>query len=110
MQTTQTARRYRVAGVDGWCNDRRQEYATAADADRACDEIKSGRHWVEVFSEKDGKWHLLTYSYAIFHDSGRDILIDIDGTGRWELWSSCANEHDARNMAKHYQEQHNPQR
>ena len=109
MQTKQAARRYRVAGVDDWCNDRGTEYSTAADADRACDEIKSGRHWVEVFNEKDGRWWLLHYNDAIFHDSGRDILIDIDGTGRWELFSSCANEHDARNMAKHYQEQHKPQ-
>ena len=110
MQTKQVARRYRVADVDGWCNDRQKEYATAADADRACDKIKSGRHWVEMFNENDGQWVLLHYANTIFHCSGRDILIDIDGTGRWELWISCANEHNARSMAKICQELHNPQR
>jgi hypothetical protein len=109
MQTKQTARRYRVAMANGFGIDLSEEYATAADADRASDEIKGGHHWVEVFNEKDGQWWLLHYDSAIFQDSGRDILIDIDGTGRWELFSTCANQHDARNMAKHYQEQHNPQ-
>ena len=110
MQTKQKSIRYRLAMPNVFGIDLSEEYATAADADRASDEIKGGYHWVEVFNERDGQWWLLHYDNAIFHDSGRDVLIDIDGTGRWELWSSCANEHDARNMAKHYQEQHNPQR
>lgn len=85
------------------------EYCTAADADRAADEVHSRhRHWTECFNEASGKWEVLTYTKATFHYSGRDVLIDIDNSGRFELFSSCANEVDARHMAKHYQQLHNP--
>jgi hypothetical protein len=102
-------RRYRIATRIGDQIRHSGNFVTVADADRSIDGMTSGKHWVEVWSELVEEWQVLTYANAIFHDSGRDILIDIDGTGRWELFSSCANEHDARNMAKHYQEQHNPQ-
>jgi len=103
-------RRYRVATRIGDQVRHSGEFVTVADADRSIDDIRTGSHWVETWNELVEEWDLLTYDNAIFHDSGRDVLIDIDGTGRWELFSSCANQHDARNMAKHYQEQHNPQR
>ena len=97
-------RRYRVASrmTDGY-RIYSQEYTTAAQADREADYI-AGQTWTEIFDELLEGWVVLDYQSAQFQDSGRDVLIDIDGTGRWELFSSCANQHDARNMAKHYQE------
>jgi len=97
-------RRYRVASrLDSNSVIYSEEYATAAQADREADCI-AGLTWTEVFDEVHEGWIVLSYQSAQFHDSGRDVLIDIDGTGRWELFSTCANSHDARNMAKHYQE------
>jgi hypothetical protein len=97
-------RRYRVASrtTDGYViySD---EYTTAAQADREADCIV-GVTWTEVFDDVGQKWRVLDYQTAQFQDSGREVLVDIDGTGRWELFSTCANQHDARNMAKHYQE------
>ena len=99
-----TQRRYRVASrLDSGNVIYSEEYTTAAQADREADFI-AGQTWTEVFDDTKQEWKVLDYQSAQFHDSGRDVLIDIDGSGRWELFSSCANEHDARNMAKHYQE------
>jgi hypothetical protein len=97
-------RRYRVASrLDSNSVIYSEEYTTAAQADREADYI-AGLTWTEVFDEVHEGWIVLSYQLAQFQDSGRDVLIDIDGSGRWELFSSCANQHDARNMAKHYQE------
>jgi hypothetical protein len=97
-------RRYRVASrLDNGNVIYSDEYTTAAQADREADYI-AGQTWTEVFDDKKQEWKVLDYQSAQFHDSGRDVLIDIDGSGRWELFSTCANSHDARNMAKHYQE------
>jgi|LakMenE01Jun11ns_1017448.scaffolds.fasta_scaffold8919123_2 hypothetical protein len=97
-------RRYRVASrLDSNSVIYSDEYTTAAQADREADYI-AGLTWTEVFDEVHKGWIVLSYQLAQFQDSGRDVLIDIDGTGRWELFSSCSNQHDARNMAKHYQE------
>jgi hypothetical protein len=97
-------RRYRVASrLNSGNVIYSDEYTTAAQADREADYI-AGQTWTEVFDEASQAWKVLDYQSAQFHDSGRDVLIDIDGSGRWELFSTCANSHDARNMAKHYQE------
>jgi hypothetical protein len=97
-------RRYRVASrLDSNSVIYSEEYATAAQADREADFI-AGQTWTEVFDDVRQEWKVLNYQLAQFQDSGRDVLIDIDGSGRWELFSTCSNQHDARNMAKHYQE------
>jgi len=97
-------RRYRVASrLDNGNVIYSEEYTTAAQADREADFI-AGQTWTEVFDDVRQEWKVLNYQSAQFHDSGRDVLIDIDGSGRWELFSSCANQHDARKRAKHYQE------
>jgi hypothetical protein len=97
-------RRYRVASrLENGGVIHSDEYTTAAQADREADFI-AGQTWTEVFDGTKQEWKVLDYQLAQFQDSGRDVLIDIDGTGRWELFSTCANQHDARNMAKHYQE------
>jgi hypothetical protein len=96
--------RYRVASrLDSNSVIYSDEYTTAAQADREADYI-AGQTWTEVFDDVRQEWKVLNYQLAQFQDSGRDVLIDIDGSGRWELFSTCANSHDARNMAKHYQE------